>query len=356
MKRSTPRAVWASTSLGTRGGVASCVRSLLATPLEAMWQVRHVATHVDGSVAARLLAFARGLAGYAVALVRRPSVVHLHTASYGSFVRKAVLAWMAFAVRVPVVFHVHGGEFHLFHARAPRLAQRLITRTLERADGVLALGELWAQRLRVLAPRANVVVVPNGVRAVGAVPQPVDGAPVHAVFLGDVTDDKGVFVLLDAWAKALTGGPAAKLTIGGAGELDRARAVVDELGIGSSVALRGWIDPADVPELLRSAHLLVLPSRAEGMPMVVLEAMANGLCVVASPVGGIPDMLGAAAPCGVLVPPDDVDALSTALQRTIADGALRARLGAAALERVRVEFDIEVAWRRIDDLYRSILR
>lgn len=355
MSRTTPWAVWVSTSLDTRGGVASCVRSLLATPLATTWQVHHVATHVDGSVAARLAAFARGLAGYTVALARRPAVVHLHTASYGSFVRKAVVAWMAFAMRVPVVLHVHGGEFHLFHARAPRPAQRLITRTLERADGVLALGDLWAERLRGLAPRANVVVVPNGVRAVDAVAQPVGGEPVHAVFLGDVTDDKGVFVLLDAWAKAEIGGPVARLTIGGAGQLDRARATVDELGIGRSVELRGWIDPAGVPALLRSAHLLVLPSRAEGMPMVVLEAMANGLCVVATPVGGIPDMLGAVEPCGVLVPPDDVDALAAALQRTMSDAGLRARLGAAALDRVRAEFDIEVAWRRIDDLYRSIL-
>jgi glycosyltransferase involved in cell wall biosynthesis len=355
MSPRTRRVVWASTSLGTRGGVASCVRGLLATPLADAWQVRHVATHVDGSVAARLLAFARGLVEYGAALARRPAVVHLHTASYGSFVRKAVLAWPAFALRVPVVLHVHGGEFHLFHARSPRPLQWLITRTLERAAGVLALGELWRQRLLGLAPRANVLVVPNGVRAVDAVAQPVEGEPVHAVFLGDVTADKGVFVLLDAWAKTLAATPAARLTIGGAGELDRARAAVDELGISDSVELRGWIDPGEVPALLRTAHLLVLPSRAEGMPMVVLEAMANGLCVVASPVGGIPDMLGD-DPCGVLVPPDDVDALTTALHRTLVDGGLRARLGAAALERVRAEFDIEVAWRRIDALYRSVLR
>jgi hypothetical protein len=122
------RALWVSTDLDTRGGIASCVRTLRDTPLWDTWAVEHIATHRDGSVPARILAFARGLVTFLVALaLRRPALVHLHTASYGSFARKATLAWIAVLARVPVVLHVHGAEFGVFFERAsrpPRIAGR----------------------------------------------------------------------------------------------------------------------------------------------------------------------------------------------------------------------------------------
>jgi glycosyltransferase involved in cell wall biosynthesis len=81
--------------------------------------------------------------------------------------------------------------------------------------------------------------------------------------------------------------------------------------------------------------------------------MANGLGVVASVVGGIPDMIDRG--CGVLVEPGDVDGLARSLRRVLDDFALRSALGAAALERVRQEFDIDAVWRQFDALYRELV-
>lgn len=348
------RAVWVSTSLDTQGGIASCVRTLQRTPLRSTWSARHIATHRDGSVLARVAAFAHGALAFAsVLLLHRPDVVHLHTASNGSFVRKAVLASFARLAGVPVVLHVHGGAFHLFHDRAPRPLQAAIRMTLTRSAAVVALGELWAERLRHIAPDARVVVVPNAVAPVGPTREPAAGAPVHVVFLGLISDGKGTFTLLDAWARVIDGSTCpARLTIAGNGEFARAKARVAELGLGGSVALRHWLSPTEVAELLGAAHVLALPSRAEGQPMAVLEAMANGLCVVASDVGGIPDLLAGGS--GLLVPPDDPVALAAALRTVLDDPAERLRMGERALARVRSSFDPAVVWRRLDDLYREV--
>ncbi len=88
--------------------------------------------------------------------------------------------------------------------------------------------------------------------------------------------------------------------------------------------------------------------------MAVLEAMANGLCVIASPVGGIPDLIDDS--CGILVAPGDVARLAGALGEIVRDEQLRVRVGAAALQRVRDEFDIDVVWRKFDQLYREVGR
>ena len=101
-------------------------------------------------------------------------------------------------------------------------------------------------------------------------------------------------------------------------------------------------------------EVLVLPSRSEGQPMAVLEAMAHGLCVVVTDVGGISDMVDVS--CGVFVPVDDSHALAAALGAVITDHARRERLGAAALQRVRERFDAEVAWRTIDAIYEEVAR
>ena len=199
---------------------------------------------------------------------------------------------------------------------------------------VLALGDRWAERLRRIAPNARVVVVPNPVTAVGPATQPAHGDPVQVVFLGEIGDRKGTFTLLDAWAKVLVESTSpVRLTIAGTGEIDRAQHRVRELGLHDTVTVRPWLTPGEVAGVLATAQVLCLPSRDEGQPMAVLEAMANGLCVVAGNVGGIPEML--ADDCGLLVSPDSVDELAAALGSVVDDPLKRARLGGCALRRVR---------------------
>ncbi|MGD9530244.1 glycosyltransferase family 4 protein [Pseudonocardia sp.] len=353
MTRARGPVVWASTSVATPGGMTTFVRTMRDTSLWREWNVVYVETHCAGSAAARLGVFARGLARYAWLLVaRRPALVHLHSGKMGSFARKSVLLWLAKAARVPVVLHVHAGMFRVFYDRMPAPGRWYIRRTLAAADRLVALGGGWSERLREIEPSARLESVPNGIPIVGALERR-DG-PAHVVYLGRMHPDKGTYVLLDAWARVVADEPGARLTLAGNDEVERTREAVARLGLGGSVTIREWLTPEEVRELLATADVLTLPSRNEGQPMSVLEAMARGICVVATAVGGIPDLVedGISA---LLVPPDDVDALAKALWSVATDADLRHRLGDAALATARERFDVEVVRDRFDTLYRELL-
>lgn len=350
-------ALWVSTSRETPGGMTSFVETMAATPLWERWDVRFVSTHRPGSVADRLREFARGAARFVSALaLDPPAVVHLHMAKSGSFFRKAALLWLAAARGVPVVLHMHGGEFRVFYDRMPAPVRWTVRATLRRASTVVALGARWAERLRDIAPGARIVDIPNPVHIAGPVSQPGPGEPVHVVFLGKMGPAKGTYLLLDAWSKLVAGETRVpcRLTLAGNGEVEAVRAAVSELGLDATVDVRSWLSAVEVGELLGTAQVLALPSRNEGQPMSILEAMSRGICVVATAVGGIPDLVedGVSA---LLVPVDDGDALTGALRRVIDDPALRARMGDAGLERARRDFDVSVIWKRLDHLYGELV-
>ena len=359
-RRTRPaRVLWVSTSLATQGGISAAVRTLAATPLWERWGVRHVASHQDGSPLVKVLRFAACLAQVLVELVvRRPDLVHLHTSSDGSFVRKAAILWLARAAGVPVVLHVHSGRFHDFHRGVPAPMRALIRRTLAAADVVVALDEPWVERLRVIAPTARFVNVPNAVPLPAAGPEPADVAP-HVVFLGRIWEKKGAFILVESWAEAMAtiGGAMredARLTMAGDGDPDRARELAARLGADGTVTVHDWLPKSEVEALLDSADVLALPSLGEGQPMIVLEAMARGLAVVASDVGGIPGLVDDGRE-GLLVPPGDGPALTGALVTVLRDPERRRAMGTRARRRVAAEFDVDVVWRRLDGLYADVL-
>jgi glycosyltransferase involved in cell wall biosynthesis len=344
------RALWASTEV--RGGMATYVRVMQQTPLWTDWNIRLVVTHREGSAGAKIiLTFARGAMLFIVELIRfRPSVVHLHASTGASFIRKGILLWISQLVGVPVVIHIHDADFPRYCENSPRAVRAVIRATLCRASAVVALGETLTARLQVIAA-ARMRAIPNPVRPVDRCVQPAPGMPVGVVFLGRIGEHKGTFRLLDAWARLDE--KAATLTIAGDGEVERARRRIQELHLENTVEVREWLSHKAVCELLDRAQVLVLPSRSEAQPMAVLEAMARGLCVVAGDVGGLPETIGG---CGVLVAPDDIEAIATALRLVIHDHELRARYGAAAYARVADQFDVNSVWPQLDALYREVSR
>jgi glycosyltransferase involved in cell wall biosynthesis len=175
------------------------------------------------------------------------------------------------------------------------------------------------------------------------------------LFLGEVEDRKGAFLLLDAWSQ-LADGPVrggADLVMAGGGAVAKARNRAEELGIADQVRVTGWIAPAQVEPLLSDSHVLVLPSTFEGQPMAVLEAMAHGLCVVATDVGGVSDLVD---DCGVLLPVGDLGSLVDALRDVVSDTERRAKLGSCAFRRMQERFDVNLTWRTLDELYEELAR
>jgi glycosyltransferase involved in cell wall biosynthesis len=368
-----PRVLMLGTKPGGKGGIASAVGALRDAGLFEREGVVFIATHVNGTGRARFGYALRGLwQTAALCGLRCPAIVHVHAASGASFLRKSLLLALGRMAGTRTVFHLHGGAFEQFATvQAGPLLQRWIRHTLEASSCVIALSPAWAAFIGSFAPAAQVEVVPNGVplpRLDGALGKrgadPVrhragntailmggQGANAPRIlFLGRVHPAKGVGELLDACARLAPRHPQLRLVLAGEGDLDWARTRAGALGITGQVDLPGWLDPdARMAEFAR-ASLFCLPSWAEGVPMALLEAMAAGLPVVASGVGGMLDVVRDGID-GVLAPPRDAAALATAIDRVLRDPAWAARLAHGARARIEQDYSTDTMCRRLAAIY-----
>ena len=335
-----------------RGGISAMVNVCFEQGLFDRWHARYLATHCDGARPVKALRAAASFARFATLLAAgRIALVHAHIASGASLWRKAAFIRLARAAGVPYVLHVHAGDFEAHYVRASRPTRALLRDLYRKASRVIALSPSWKEPIEGVVPEARVDVVPNPVAIPPWNPHAAPRRPV-ALFLGVVRAEKGVYELLAAWPWVLAKIPEARLVIAGTGELARARALAQELGISPSIEFPGWVGPEEKARLLAKSSALVLPSHFEALPMAVLEGMAAGLPIVATRVGAIPEAVGAQA--GILVPPHDVDALARALTVTLGDGPQRIAMGAAARLRARENFSAEVVVPAIERLWSSL--
>jgi glycosyltransferase involved in cell wall biosynthesis len=193
-----------------------------------------------------------------------------------------------------------------------RSAPWLVGFVLRRARVVICVSEVLAEAARRCGAR-DVRVIPNGVPI--PVQVGVEAEPAEVLYAGRLSPEKGVAVLVEATE-------GLNLVVAGDGPL---RSLVP--------GALGLLPHAALDVLYARAAVVVLPSYSEGLPLAVVEAMAHGRPVVASAVGGIPDLV-VDGETGFLVPPGDAVALRAAIEKLLADSALRKRMGAAGRERI----------------------
>jgi glycosyltransferase involved in cell wall biosynthesis len=282
-------------------------------------------------------------------LLGRRTILHTHTLVAGN-----VLGTLASPG--PVVRHLHIQNH--FRAATRPILRRLDNVTARRSARLVAVSHDTRRAYeRQGYPAGRIEVVHNGValpsgRSNGALRSELgvpDGAPLLGE-IGRLCDVKGQRELIEALAWL----PEARLVLVGA-DVERGGAFQTELegvarraGVRDRVVFAGHRD--DAAQLLDELDLLVLPSWTEGLPLTVLEAMARGRAVVATPVGGTPEVV-ADGETGVLVPPRDPRALAEAIGRLLADPELRGRMGRAGRERVAQRFSEEAMTRRTLEIY-----
>lgn len=237
-------------------------------------------------------------------------------------------------IGVPNLVSIQGGDGHWVGSccETHRLAMQ---RVLDHAGALLIGGASFAGEVRdrLGTPTERFTIVPGAVDTDRFAPTDAraDG-PVRLLYHGRVDRRKGVLDFLQALS-LVTGDYGA--TISGVGpDLEPARALADELGLGGRVRFTGYADYADVPAIYRAHDLFVSPTYAEGFSNTILEAMASGLPVLSCASVGVVDCVRDGEN-GMLTQAGDVDAQAAALNRLIAEPALRDRLAATALAECR---------------------
>jgi glycosyltransferase involved in cell wall biosynthesis len=352
--KDTKHIVMVGTHPDTMGGVAAVVGVYRAGGLFAQYPIRYLATHRDGGGLLKLRTAAGALLRFAgMLLAGQVSLLHCHTASRNSFWRKAPFFLLAFLFRVPAILHLHGGEFHLFYEKeSGPLKQRLIRFIFDHAAHVLVLSGRWRQWVAGISRNPHISILYNPVQ-LPVLPDWSQRVPGQTLFFGRLGRGKGVYDLLAAARELKARHPGLQLALGGDGEVDQARAAAAEQGIGANTQFLGWVRGAQKTQALERAMIYTLPSYNEGMPMSILEAMAYGLPVLATPVGGIPEVISDGVE-GYLVAPGDVPALAQRWHELLADPALARRMGEAARVKVAAHFSTEAVLPQLGALYQSL--
>jgi len=326
-----------------QGGIDRIMASLkreLERGGHADMHVRFLATRGSGHVALSPLHAFSFCAGMLAARLRgKIDVVHINLASHGSTYRKLAISAWASMLGIPYVLHLHGGGYMRFWPEGDTPLSRRIGSMFRRASAVVVLGRVWRDFVLSKVPEAEgrVVIVPNAAE-VPALAHKGGGDAVHILFLGRIEKDKGTPELCEALG-LMADLPGWRATIAGAGEVEALRRRLDELGLAERVAVPGWQGAEDVARLLSEADILTLPSFVENQPISIIEGMAAGLAVVATPVGAVEDIVSDGE-TGLLVPPGDVPALRNALARLVEEPDLRSRMGDAGRARHRARLDV----------------
>ncbi len=316
---------------------------------------RHVALPMKRAIAPR--ADVGVLARYA-RIVRsvKPDLVHAHSSKAGAIARLGKLVHP----QVPVLYTPHGYAFAGFFAHE---FERVAYRETERAFGpltrrVVAVCEAEARLAASVCPARRVRVVYNGIEPgdEGPPDERVRALSSRGPIVSTVTQlrpGKGVDTLIDALPAVVARHRDAQLVIVGDGPLrSELQAQADRHGVGDAVHFLG--EHPNPGAVLRASDIFVLPSWAESFPYVILEAMADGLPIVATDVGGIAEAL-VDGKSGLLVSPRDHVRLARGLVALLDDPGLRARLAGNAGDVVRQRFTRAGMIARLADVYEEVL-
>ena len=275
-----------------------------------------------------------------------PHIIHCHGAKGGLYGRIA-----ARRLGIVSVYTPHGGSLH-YRWGSPAgaiflSAERLLARIGSGLHFVCRFEHDSFDRLIGIGGKPN-AVIHNGLWPEEFAGVAIEPDAADVLFIGDMRLLKGVDVLLRALALCKKERPVTACLVGDGPDLDRFKALNAELGLAGAVRFPGRLSAT---EAFRRGHLLVMPSLAESFPYVVLEAGAAGVPMIASNVGGIPEVLGA----DQLVPPGNAEALAARLTSCLDNPSGLASSAAAARDRIRQDFGAAQMVEGVLALYRLLL-
>lgn len=339
----------------TLGGISAVINELLASSLATEFGFRHIASQIDEyrRVGKFWLALT-SLLRFAGALVWwRPHLVYVHVGSNASLYRKAVFITLARCYGQKVLTHFHAGDFDHYYHQQSRVGQWLIRSGLRQSHKIIAVSKASARRLRELLPTTQISLIPNGIdTAAFATPVRNSDSFVRVLFVGAMGRLKGERDLLEAMQSVVAHHSQVRLLMLGHGA-ETVTNLCQQNNLSPFIEQLGPVAHEDRHAFFKAADVFVLPSYGEGMPMAVLEAMAAGLPVIATRVGGIPELITDGVE-GFLIEAGDQRALAKCLKLLVSDTPLRQQMGAHSRAKAQ-KFDKEIMLSQVAREIRQLL-
>lgn len=352
------------------GGIGAFNQLLLASSLPTRVNLRFVRTSAQNRALARtgsftasnFVAAVQDCARFAMAAIaHRPHVSHITTAFGLSFVKNSVCVAVARLLGSRVLLHPHC-SYSILYTERSRIWKSYFRQVIRLTQGVVALSREW-NSLSSVMPACQVYEFPNALdlvryreAAVRHLAPERNGNALRVLYLGYLGRAKGSFDLIEAAADLRLKSDGVAIDLVGdeltPGELQPIKERIQALGLSESVRVHPFAVGSVKASFFQQADIFVYPSHHEGMPMAVLEAMACALPIVATSVGGLPDIVHQGVN-GFLVPPGQPAAMASALHDLCLHGNLRSSMGRNAYQIASEQFDIEDRVGQLVEIYRA---
>jgi glycosyltransferase involved in cell wall biosynthesis len=286
---------------------------------------------------------------------RNIKIVHIHGSCNGSFYRKFIISVICkYLFRKIIIYHIHGGGFKIFYEKSNILVKRLINTLFSTADIVICLSQSWMEYYKQNFKIKRLIILPN------IIDYPIkteDSAKTNLItllFLGLICEAKGTFDLIEVIAKNKEQYRARiKLLIGGNGEVQHLRDLISKHSIEDIVEFLGWISNKEKADVLNNSDVYILPSYYEGLPISILESMSYGKAIIATNVGGIPEIVRNKEN-GLLINPGDLEQIKQAIDCFLENPGLIRVYGATSEQMVQKYLPRAVI-KELEDIYKSVL-
>ena len=332
------------------GGISGVVNNYYDAGITEKVDLNYIGTMVEGSKLRKLWQAVKAYIKFLKLLPEYP-IVHVNVASDSSYYRKSLFIKAAKRAGRKIVIHQHGGDFETFYEKEQNDRGRArIRQVLGMGDVFLVLSPKLKQFFKGILEPSKVILFPNAVPVPDSIEK--EYGKQRILFLGRLCKEKGLRELFSVLPQLHEQFPQMRLLLGGIWEDEDLREEAAKMK--EYVTDLGWLQGEAKKDYLRISDLFVFPTYFEGQPVSVLEAMAYQCGIVATNVGGIPQMVEQEQ-TGLLIEPKDPEGLKSALEKLLSDPEVCERLGKNARAKVQKEFSIEKSLQELIIIYQQLV-
>lgn len=345
-----------------KGGIAAVTNGYYNSKIETDYDMRYVESYCDTSKVKMILKalgayveFRRALRDF------KPELVHIHSSFGGSFYRMQPFIYMARKRGIPILDHCHGADFETFYVKASDKKKARIGSVYGNFSKVVVLSDEWRERLKVFYPEDKMVVINNYCK-----PRPQSEVEAYIekrfeakkiLFLGELGQRKGGYDFAGIVENVAKRYPDARFVFGGSGSKEdesRIKEMLTSKGLMEKCLFPGWVRDAKKDRLLQESTLFMLPSYQEGLPMAILDAMAYGLPIVSTNVGGIPQLIQDGKG-GYLAEPGDCQKIADGICKILDNKDDYSKFSKESYRIARDEFGFDAHLSKLEAVYEELL-
>lgn len=335
------------------GGISRVVKTWQSAGFFTEHHIHYVATVTDRQVN-RTVFLVNALFFFTLYLLKTSATVYIHTSSHHSFYRKSLFLLIAILFRRKIILHIHPAHFIDFLNGLSGMSRWYMYGLLKRVDAVVALTDGIKQKIASFTPHAKLFTLNNPVD-VKALENKYGykRLPNRLLYLGWYIKAKGVYELVNAVNILVKHREQIHLDFFGTKGTTRLRDYVIKKKLQTTITVHDWIEDKNKIKVLYESTMLILPSHSEGMPNVILEAMATLTPIIATSVGGLKEIL-VDKKNSLLTKVNDPKDLSKKISRLLHDRELRQRLAAQAYNEACNSYDISVVKKHFTEIVHAV--